>query len=62
MTTTSSREQSSGSARLTLDIPRDVHRRLRIRAAETETTMTDIVLGLLATVLTDGDTGRADRR
>ncbi len=62
MTTTSSRERSSGSARLTVDIPRDIHRRLRIRAAETETTMTALVVALLASMLPDGNADHTDRR
>ncbi len=62
MTTTSSRKRPSVSARLTLDIPRDIHRQLRVHAAQKETTMTDIVVALLATVLPDADTERTDRR
>ncbi len=60
--TTTRELHPSGTARLTIDIPRDTHRRLRVHAAEKETTMTSIVLGLLATALTNEDAGHINRR
>ncbi len=61
-TSTTNRERPPGTARLTIDVPRGLHKRLRVHAAQTETTMTDIVVALLAAVLTDADAQRADRR
>ncbi len=61
-TSTTTRERPPETARITMDIPRDLHRRLRIRAAVEQTTMTALVVEVLTTVLPAGNADHTDRR
>ncbi len=64
MTTTgvTNRELPAGTARLTIDVPRHLHRRLRLKAAVEDTTMTSIVVALLASMLDAVEAERDDAR